>query len=110
MVIIGPGEVGMSGAIDEYVCIDKLEASYFRTGRPRLSRLRPCNPSIGKRRDSQPPRPSDGNAYIARRCFHSGRVVASVDRTEWNADDPAAAEYPIGVRSDGTAAKLVESG
>ncbi|ALK31251.1 M20 family metallopeptidase [Burkholderia plantarii] len=27
MVIIGPGEVGMSGAIDEYVELDKLEAS-----------------------------------------------------------------------------------
>lgn len=27
MVIIGPGEVGMSGAIDEYVCLDKLEAA-----------------------------------------------------------------------------------
>lgn len=27
MVIIGPGEVGMSGAIDEYVFVEKLEAS-----------------------------------------------------------------------------------
>jgi succinyl-diaminopimelate desuccinylase len=27
MVIIGPGEVGMSGAVDEYVFLDKLEAS-----------------------------------------------------------------------------------
>jgi succinyl-diaminopimelate desuccinylase len=27
MVIIGPGEVGMSGAIDEYVFVDKLEVS-----------------------------------------------------------------------------------
>ncbi|WP_294904756.1 M20 family metallopeptidase [Tatumella sp. UBA2305] len=27
MVIIGPGEVGMSGAVDEYVWLDKLEAS-----------------------------------------------------------------------------------
>ncbi|KEA53559.1 peptidase M20 [Mangrovibacter sp. MFB070] len=40
MVIIGPGEVGMSGAVDEYVWINKLETSARIFERVALSYLR----------------------------------------------------------------------